>query len=420
MPRPRALPLLLLVGLLKAASASQHVMMLDCSGRHLSGGGRGSAGSEDDDLMLMHGPRAAAGLTAAVGGLTPPHMLDRNTAQEISPLIKSSVFDRPQAMVLLNLAGVPRGDATLDTLMAALPGGTWLRARVAGGAGETPPPATADDMVRWQAELAAANPDVAFEALDDAEACDVDCYSAALRGAAEQIGASLVEAGQPEQGDAGTAPAASAALRLPGGGEVQLGSGAGRLFGAELAALHGAGRAKVTNRAARRAGEGEGEDLAVFHATLVGLQALRAEEQALAAAAEALGGVLRHLAGELEAEYGDDVVYQVTLLGDAPAGGEGSQESSQRDPQDALAAWKRTVRRSMLEAPLMARRRLAEDMTLPLTQNGTTADAKAFAAKATSYGVTLLLIYATAAILYAMVNMPFKQDTLLYGRPKGE
>lgn len=44
-----------------------------------------------------------------------------------------------------------------------------------------------------------------------------------------------------------------------------------------------------------------------------------------------------------------------------------------------------------------------------LSQNGTAADGKAFATKATGYGVALLLIYATAAILYAMVNMPFKQ-----------
>ena len=36
-------------------------------------------------------------------------------------------------------------------------------------------------------------------------------------------------------------------------------------------------------------------------------------------------------------------------------------------------------------------------------------EAKAFAAKATSYGVALLLIYITAAVLFAMVSMPFKQ-----------
>jgi hypothetical protein len=46
--------------------------------------------------------------------------------------------------------------------------------------------------------------------------------------------------------------------------------------------------------------------------------------------------------------------------------------------------------------------------------------AKAFSAKATSYGVALLLIYITAAVLFAMASMPFKQDTLLWGRPKAE
>lgn len=50
-----------------------------------------------------------------------------------------------------------------------------------------------------------------------------------------------------------------------------------------------------------------------------------------------------------------------------------------------------------------------ETISAPLRQNGTAADGKAFATKATSYGVALLLIYATGAILYAMANMPFKQ-----------
>lgn len=45
-------------------------------------------------------------------------------------------------------------------------------------------------------------------------------------------------------------------------------------------------------------------------------------------------------------------------------------------------------------------------------------DSKAYAEKATAYAVTLLLIWFTFAGVYCMVSMPFKQDTLLYGRSK--
>jgi hypothetical protein len=46
------------------------------------------------------------------------------------------------------------------------------------------------------------------------------------------------------------------------------------------------------------------------------------------------------------------------------------------------------------------------------------ASSKRYAEKATAYGVTLILIWFTFAGVYCMVAMPFKQDTLLYGRTK--
>jgi hypothetical protein len=69
--------------------------------------------------------------------------------------------------VLSRRPSPPPEDGTLDALASALPGGTSLRARVAGGAGA---PAGADELLRWQGEMAASNPDVIFDALDDIEA----------------------------------------------------------------------------------------------------------------------------------------------------------------------------------------------------------------------------------------------------------
>lgn len=51
---------------------------------------------------------------------------------------------------------------------------------------------------------------------------------------------------------------------------------------------------------------------------------------------------------------------------------------------------------------------------------GEASDSKKYAEKATAYGVTLLLIWFTFAGVYCMVSMPFKQDTLLYGRTKSD
>lgn len=165
----------------------------------------------------------------------------------------------------------------------------------------------------------------------------------------------------PEDADADVAPATNAspasALRLPGGEEVPLAGAAGRLFGSELASLHRAASSKLAARkaAAAAGGAGSDSDLAVFHATLVGLQALRAQAAAdAAAAAAALGGVLGRVAAAAEEAFGSDVIYQITLLGDAPGASEVAEPSAGAEeraaaPEQGLAAWKRAARRSLME-----------------------------------------------------------------------
>lgn len=165
-----------------------------------------------------------------------------------------------------------------------------------------------------------------------------------LESAAHHMGATLDQPGQP-----------AAALKLPGGAAVPLSTAAGRLFCDEVAALHGAVNEKLRGKLQNWAGklldvQGEGkgkqeqeaeqeEDVQVYHSTLVGLQALKDEGgAAVAAATEALSALLHHVAGEMQRAYGDDVMYQINLVGDAPAEG-----------REGLEEWRQVARRSMLE-----------------------------------------------------------------------
>jgi hypothetical protein len=79
------------------ASAS-HIIMMDCSGRHLKAGG--------EDAVLL-GPASAAGLTASLAGLLPPQSLDRDAAKQVRA-----------AMAPRRRAGLSRRCLTLGLLCA--------------------------------------------------------------------------------------------------------------------------------------------------------------------------------------------------------------------------------------------------------------------------------------------------------------
>jgi hypothetical protein len=283
------------------------------------------------------------------------------------------------------------------------------------------------------------------------QGCDAACLSDHLHDAAQRMGGVLEPAG----------PAPS--LILQNNEVLPLDGRAAWLFASELGALHGAARARLSARWAAAGGSGSSEgdgddDVSVFHATLVGLQALSqhaarsgapaAEAEArMAAANEALVGVIKEVAAEMERAFAGDVVYQITLLGDAgssEAEGAGSSEEGE-EAEGRLEAWREVTRRSLLQGESWSRRTetcapcfsprsathallpaathphtapafpLPNHTTIPpnpapvFAANSSDADAKAFSVKATGYGIALLLVYVTAAVLYAMVNMPFKQ-----------
>jgi len=162
--------ILLVLGLLALGVAvdGSHVMVHDCSRRALD---PASAAASSDNPVVLGGPAAAAGLTAALAGLLAPLALDRQGAEQVcarggvvgvvrscvagsllfrqlglfgvvcggpslvhrpyqrprssltpavrtqphqvGSVVKSRLFDRPKAFVLLNLAGVAPGGCRL-------------------------------------------------------------------------------------------------------------------------------------------------------------------------------------------------------------------------------------------------------------------------------------------------------------------
>jgi hypothetical protein len=206
-----------------------------------------------------------------------------------------------------------------------------------------------------------------------------DCNSACLEGhlhnVAQRLGGVLEPRGDPPS------------LQLPGGVALPLASAGARLFADELAALHGAARARLQARRGRVQATSGGEDeedatgtqqqqqqrqqqqqaavqqpddVVVYHSTFVGLQAIKAAggegaDADLAVAADALAGVLREVAAEVERAHGSDVVYQFVLLGDA-AGADAEAAGQERRVGAAgpLAAWKREARRRLLDGGWIA------------------------------------------------------------------
>lgn len=143
------------------------------------------------------------------------------------------------------------------------------------------------------------------------------------------------------------------------------------------------------------------QDLEVFESTLVSLQALAdvlgEGSDELTAATHALLAQLKAVKEQLQQLYGDDVLYHVSVPGDAPV--------ASNQPMH-LMDWKEMNRRVLLTQRAVA----ADDP----------ASGKGFATKAAGYGTGLLLLYFTFASIYCMCTMKFKQDTLLYGRSKAD
>jgi hypothetical protein len=63
---------------------------------------------------------------------------------------------------------------------------------------------------------------------------------------------------------------------------------------------------------------------------------------------------------------------------------------------------------------------LAEGESLQAIGQSSEEASAAFANRATAFSAALLLIWFAFSAIYCMCTMPFKQDTLLYGRSKSD
>lgn len=342
---------------------------------------------------------ASAGALCAATALVPPYKLSADTAKQVEGIVQHNVFNKPKAVVLLNIAGLAPESSSVQQLLESFGSGHTVRLDVA----DSSKPATAGSMLQATSDIASANPDLAVKVLDHSalKGCHAaTCMAGHLSTAAHRCGGKLHQQ-QQRSSKAGLA----GSLALPGvDAPLDLAHPAARLFGIELAGLQGASQQELDVLRMQQQQE-EDQDMVVYESTFVGLQGLAAlhpaGSQALAAAEAALVGLLGGFAGQLKEVFGDDVLYQVSLLGDVPVS---SGQASD------LMGWKEVSRRVLLQ-------RSSADLA-GSNAPSEAAFSKSFANKATGYAVALILIWFTFAGTYCMVAMRFKQDTLLYGRAK--
>jgi len=294
--------------------------------------------------------------------------------------------------MVLNVAGTPQGDGSMQRLHEALQGGHTVSMNVLDP--HEHPLQAAGAMVGALEDIAIANPDVLVRSLDHTalKGCDSSCLLGHLSSAAAAMGGKI-------EGNSMSA----AQLQLPEGAVLDLSNKAHRLMALEMAGFMGSLQQQMDE-------DKEAEDLDVFESTFVGLQGLAAahgrDDPLVSQTWSGVVSLLQQAKQQLEARYGKEVLYQVSLVGDAPV--------PSAKPAHLLM-WKEASRRRLMQAgpggAAAKRLQAAADEA---------AASKQFAKKAAAYGGFLIVLYFTFAAVYCLVNMPFKQDTLLYGRSKAD
>lgn len=208
--------------------------------------------------------------------------------------------------------------------------------------------------------------------------CSGNCLDEHLATAAESMGATATESG----------------VLLPGGAMLDMGNLPDKLFLVEIASLYSGVKAQIQASGANAP--------PVLEVTLVGLHGLEstygATSDAVSGARKALLTLLQDMVSMLDAKFHGDVTYQASRF-----------EVSSQATVANIMGWKS-----------LARRRLAggdAETWLPADQ---AAASKQFTSKAAAYGAFILLLYFSLAGVWCMCNMPFKQDSMLFGAKKYE
>ncbi|KAG2491316.1 hypothetical protein HYH03_010322 [Edaphochlamys debaryana] len=320
---------------------------------------------------LQSGPSAALGkgelgaLVGAATGLTPGAVINEELSKALEGILKPRALAKPRAFVSVNVAGL---DADALTDLAS--------ERVHRTVELTGPGCSAKATVDGLTRIAAANPTAKLFVVDHSgvQDCEGDCVAQHLSSASADCGLDLSALDMSKVED--------------------------KLFATELASTY-AGLKSLLLAAQKRSELGTQEDVELYEVSVMGLRALVTKYGPGSPAAEAAKAAVQRLikwaVESLDAAYQGDVVYQILALPEGPA---------RTATMSQLISWKDQTRRQLQEAVFP-----------PVDQ---VAASKQFSAKAAGYAAFVLLLYFSLAAVWCMCNMPFKQDTLLYGSKKDQ
>lgn len=326
-------------------------------------------------------------------GLTPPLAVDASQSDMIGSLISPDVFNRPRAVLALNIAGIDSLDPQAANVTSSFtedgrgalgrsvglvdgdPGAVFaavqLIANVARGRGGS---------VRVLGTIA--TPD-----------CSDACLDLSLKDAVGEVGGRYEPGPEPLTG---TLVLGSASYSLS---ERHL-----RVWGKEIAGLW---RAVEDTLTASDGGEVCSKP-SLLESTFMGLQLARVQQDAASDFSDLVtitSAVLQEVYAKLFDALEGRLVLQIGLLGDASTRSlEGGLSV------DELAQVAASHHRQLLQA---SNPRMQDDAASAL-------EVSKFSTKAAGYSIFLLFLFAMLGTMYCMLHMPVQKDTLLYSRLKSD
>eukprot|EP00879_Flechtneria_rotunda_P016897 GHRR01017688.1.p1 GENE.GHRR01017688.1~~GHRR01017688.1.p1 ORF type:complete len:347 (+),score=115.14 GHRR01017688.1:171-1211(+) len=271
---------------------------------------------------------AATAAVCAATGLVPPYQVDQDVDKQVAQIVQPNIFNRPKALLVLQLTGVPPDPDHLAQLLKSLEDGHTAQLHINSSSKAA---LLSSQLVQAVDDIVAANFDVDVKLLDHSglQGCDPStCLSGHLSAAVQRCGGKVLhlnaaansESQQQQQHPHGSL--SSLSLQLPGLEQpLQLSHAAARLFALELAGLQGSTQhvmQELKQQTGQQYGQQQDEEFIVYESTIVSLQGLRAlhpEGSAeLAAAESALVTAMNHVVSQLKDKYGEDILIQVSMV----------------------------------------------------------------------------------------------------------
>jgi hypothetical protein len=309
-------------------------------------------------------------------------------AEQVQSLLQPSLFQRPRAVLAVQVAGVDSGAPAASLLDKHGLAATATRELVTES---NAPPAN-----QLLAALAAAANSINRERGSSHVALDYTGLQGCGDACIEQtLQALLKELHSKSMYQAGSGPL-KGKLTI-GDVELDLTQVPARLWVVELATLYQTGLDAAQEHTRRvKQGDARSEDAVLLEATMISLQALKArygqDSAEFKAASDATLRVISLVQQQVSKAWDGRVATQLTFLGDVPQG---------KDGLGSLLGWRESQRRLLLQAG-------------PTTSNTGVVWSNSAAAWLTG----ILFILGTVAAFRCMMNMKFQRDTLLFSSAK--